>query len=434
MASSVHNRLMYKDLSEVLPPFDELRDGGFAPSAFRDSLVLRDDPFPKMPADIFVGQVNFVRGGCILAVDLNHCCLDGLGVMVAIRAWAENCRYLQGDKSATCDWYDAESFNHSLPEIIHEQEGWVRPVHEIDPGTWGFLPFSPPDDDICSKIKPQIEEPLVSTARSKDTALGPRPVFPLHSVWPLPRAERCLKTTMFLIPADKLEKMRQDVMDDPEAKGAITSTSDIVQAFFWRAAIRARYRVATEIRGQTFGPDEISILELPTDGRPYFSSLLPSTYMGSLLILNRSSMAVETLCSPETSIGRVAYLLRQSAARITPSLVHDAFSILQSLPDHSRFSTANMGLEHMHAMISNMMLFPTGDICFGEQIFANGGSPESMRPQIDRGNGRFRFLVIFPLTKDGGVELVLGTHPEELEMFLNDGEFTRYATLVDKSG
>lgn len=421
-AESVHDRLGYKDLTKVLPSFEELRESGFPPSAFRDSLVLREDPFPKMPADIMVGQANFVTGGCILAVDLNHCCLDGLGAMVALKAWAENCRYLQGDTSAVCSWYDPESFNHSLPEILHDYEGWNRPVDDVDPGIWGYLPFVPSAEDTKQSVHSKVA--------LEQSALPPRPEFPLHSVWPLPRAERCLKTTLFSISAEKLEKMKQSVMADPEAKGVVTSISDIVQAFFWRAAIRARYRVAKTVRKQTFRDDELSILEMPTDGRPYFSSLLPSTYMGSVLIMNRTTMPIETLCSSETSIGQVAYHLRQSAARITPSVVHDAFTILRSLSDHSRFSTANMGLEHMHAMISNMMLFPSNEICFGDKFFLNQGSPESMRPQLDRGSGRFRFLVIFPMKKDGGVELVLGTHPEELEMFMTDDEFTKFASFV----
>lgn len=429
LASSVKNRLIFKDLSRVLPSFEKLRDAGFVPSAFRDELVLPDDPFPKMPADILVAQANFVEEGCILAVNLNHCCLDGLGVMVALKAWAENCRYLQGDKSATCDWYDPESFNHSLPEILHEQEGYNKAVEDVDPRTWAFLPFFPPENigkDGSIGMK-NILQPGVT----QNEELPPLPVFPLHSVWPLPCAEKTLSTTLFLIPPENVERLKQEVLSDPEAKGVITSVSDIVQAFFWRSAIKARYRVATELKGKSFGPDELSILELPTDGRPYFSSLLPTTYMGSMLILNRSSMPIETLCSPETSVGRIAYLLRGSAARITPSLVHDAFTLLQSLPDHNRFSTANMGLAHMHAMISNMILFQTSEISFGNRYFANEGAPETMRPQLERGNGRFRFLVIFPMKKDGGVELVLGTFPEELDMFKTDEEFMRYARLVD---
>ncbi|KAM0262592.1 hypothetical protein ACHAQJ_001637 [Trichoderma viride] len=359
--ASVRNRLRYKDLSEILPSFENLRDADFPPSAFEDSLVLRDDPFPKMPADIFVGQANFVSGGCILAVDLNHCCVDGIGAMVAIKVWAENCRYLQGDKSATCQWFDPESFSHDLPEILHELEGRIRPLHEINPDIWDFLPFFPPGDEnqtsnmSLNNMAITVKDKSVSSYGPKKRAPRSQLNFPLHSIWLPPQAERCLKTPLFLITPEKLDKMKQDVLADPKAKGVITSISDIVQAFFWRAAIRARHRVAKEIRKETFQQGDISILELPTDGRPYFSSLLPSTYMGSLLILNRSSMPIETVCSPETSIGAVAYLLRQSALRITPSLVHGAFTILQSLPDHSRFSTANMGLEHMHAMISNMI-------------------------------------------------------------------------------
>ncbi|KAL4926552.1 transferase family protein [Aspergillus undulatus] len=432
-AASAHNRLVYKDLSRVLPSFQELREASFPPSAFKDSLALRDDPFPAFPAEIVVGQANFVSGGCILAVDLNHCCLDGLGAMVALKAWAENCRYLQGDESATCSWYDPESFNHSLPEIIHEQEGWSRPLNEIDPGTWGFLPFFPPDDETHSSPSPTPATTSDHPTTTKETGLPPRPIFPLHSTWPLPKAKRPLRTTLFTISPAKLSQLHEDVLaSSPNSPNETkSSTSDIVQALFWRAAIRARHRVASEIRKQTFPPDELSILELPTDGRPYFSSLLPESYMGSMLIMSRCTMNLSTLLSPKTSLADVAQFLHHSASRITPRLVHDAFTILQSLPDHSRFSTANMGLEHMHAMISNMMLFPFDEIRFGEQLFGNGGVPESLRPQLERGNGRFRFLVVFPLKADGGVELVLGTHAEELKMLLADDEFMEYAVLSD---
>lgn len=419
-------QLIFKDLSKTLPTFEELKRTGFVPSAINDALILSDVTFPELPADILVAQANFVQGGCIIATNFNHCCLDGAGVMVALQVWAESCRYVQGDETATCDWYDPESFNHSLPEIIYEQEGYARPVEEVDPGVWGFLPFVAPDH-----VLKQSANGMTNGNHATKKKLPPPPPLPLRSQWPLDPNPYPTKTTQFLIPPEKLEKLKQEVLADPGAKGVITSISDIVQAFFWRAAIRARYRVATQLHGKTFGPEELSILETPVDGRPYFSSMLPSTYMGSMLIMGRAAMPIETLCSPETTVGQVAYLLRESAACITPSLMHDAFTILKSLPDHSRFSTANMGLDHMHAMISNLMLFQPNVISFGDGMFANGGSPLALRPLIDRGNARFRFLVIFPLREDGGVELVFGTRPEELEMFQKDDEFTRYAKLVD---
>lgn len=437
-------QLVYKDLSHVLPSFEKMRDVGFAPSLFKDELVLDCYPFPTMPADVLVAQANFVEGGCILATNFIHTCLDGVGVMVALKVWAECCRYLQGDQSATCDWFDPESFNHSLPEILYEQEGAAKPAHEVDPGVWGYLPFFPPDEIVKNHNNPRHGlaskhgkhvngTSKTNGSRSAEEVLPPAPVFRRQPIWPAAPAERSLSTALFLISRRNLQKLKEEVLADPEAKGLITSVSDIVQAFFWRASIRSRYRVAKELRGETFRSGELSILELPIDGRPYFSSALPSSYMGSMLILNRPTMPIETLCSPSTTIGRIAYVIREAAARITPSLVHDAFTLLQSMTDYSKPATANMGIEHMNAMVSNLMLFQTSDITFGDGLFV-GGRPEAMRPQIERGHRRFRFLVINPKRKDGGVELVFGTLPEELKMLKTDEEFTRYAQLVDSVG
>ncbi|KAL8673291.1 MAG: hypothetical protein Q9168_002289 [Polycauliona sp. 1 TL-2023] len=401
-------QLSFKDASKTLPSFEEMQRAGFVPSLFRDEVVLEEDTFPSYPADILVAQANFIEGGCILATNFHHCCLDGIGVMVALQVWAECCR---------------------LPEIIYEQEGYARRPEEVDPGVWGFLPFLPPEDpqEILANGASGMSEPSgLETKR-----LPPAPSFPQRFVWPPPPVADGLSTAVFLISPEKVEELKNAVRNDPDAKGSVTSISDIVQAFFWRAAIKSRYRVATEICGERFGPEETSVLELPVDGRPYFSPLLPSTYMGSMLILNRISMGIETLCSPNTSIGHIARVMREASARLTPSLVHDAFTLLQTLPDHDRFTTACMGVAGMHAMISNLMLFQTSEISFGNGIFGGGGSPAAMRPQIERGHRRFRFLVIYPMKEDGGVELVLGTRGEELSMLTTDAEFMQYAKLVD---
>ncbi|KAF5715932.1 nonribosomal peptide synthetase [Fusarium mundagurra] len=430
-ASSKPRQLVYKDLSRILPSFGEMRQAGFSPSLFSDELVLDCPPFPPMPADILVAQANFVEGGCILATNSIHTCLDAVGVMVAIRVWAECCRYLDGDEAAICDWFDTESFNHDLPELIWEQEGYAKPVHKVDPGTWGFLPFTPEiGAGLCNGTTCHDEIMAGEKPRATQNTLPPAPAFPRSSVWPAAPSERSLNTTVFLLSGESIHRLKQEALADPGTKGVSTSVIDIVQAFFWRASIRSRYRVAKEVRNQTFQPDELSILEMPIDGRPYFSSLLPSSYMGSLLVMNRPVMPIETLCAPETNISQIARVIREAAARITPSLVHDTFTLLRSMTDYSQPATANMGLEHMNAMISNMMLFQTSDISFGDSFF-EGGSPEAMRPQIERGHRRFRFLVISPMRKDGGVELMLGTLPEELNMLISDEEFTKYAVLLD---
>ncbi|KAF5013927.1 hypothetical protein FDECE_102 [Fusarium decemcellulare] len=427
-------QLVYKDLSKVLPSFEELRAAGFISSAFKDELVTEAAWFPPLPADILIAQANFVDGGCILATNFHHACFDGVGVITALRVWAESCRYAQGDMRASCSWLDPESLNRSLPHILYEQEGYARPAEEVDPAVWGFLGFPDPAEvDYENGMERANGNGTVEyKVREGEQPLPPAPVFPRKFAWPpVPPADgRHMKSTTFLISAENVEKLKQEVVADPEAKGSITSINDIVQAFFWRAAIKARYRVAKEIHGQTFSPDEQAIVELPIDARPYFSSLLPSSYMGSILVTNRPVLPVEELCAPDTSVGRIAYLMRQAATYITPSLVHDAFTLLQSVPDYSMLTNACMGLAGMHAMLNNMVLFQTSEISFGSDIFGNEGSPDAMRPQMDRFNTAFRLLIILPMRKDGGVELLLGTLPEEFDMLTKDEEFTRFATFL----
>ncbi|MCJ1433652.1 hypothetical protein MMC27_003016 [Xylographa pallens] len=419
-------QLRYKDLSDILPSFEELQATGFVSSAFKDELVLECPWFPPLPTDVLIAQANFVRGGCILAINVHHAGFDGLGVITALRVWAENCRYVQGDSLATCSWLDPESLNRSLPHILYELEGYAKPAHEVDPNVWGFLGFSNPAElqNGNSTVK--------RVTRPTKSAFPPVPPFPRKFDWPpLPPADgRHLMSTTFFIPPENVEKLQQKVLADAAARGAVTSISDIVQAFFWRAAIKARYRVAKELRGETFGPDDISIMEMPIDARPHFSSLLPSSFMGSCLVTNRPYMPVEELCAPETSIGHIAYLVREAAARITPSLVHDAFTLLQSVPDYSMLTNACMGLAGMHTMMNNMMLFQTGEISFGGEFFANEGVPDTMRIQMDRFNTAFRLLIILPMRKDGGVELLLGTLPEEFDMLSADEEFIKYARFM----
>lgn len=431
-SSQEPRQLRFKDLSTVLPSFEEQRATGFLSSAYRDEVFTGCPWFPTLPADVLYAQANFVKGGCILAFNLHHAAFDGAGVIIALRVWAECCRYLEGDTSATCSWLDPESLNRNLLSVLYELEGFAKPANKVDPNVWGFLGFPDP-----AELHNGINEyqPVQIVAPPIKSSLPTAPPFPRKFAWPpTPPADgRQMTSSTFLLSAENVERLRQSVLADPEAKGpvgAVTSISDIVQAFFWRAAIKARYRVAQELRGESFARDDISIVEMPIDARPYFSSLLPSSYMGSCLVTNRPYMPVVELCASDTSLGRIAYLFREAATHITPSLVHDAFTLLQSIPDYSMLTNACMGLGSMHLMMNNLILFQTSDISFGGEFFAHNGVPDTVRIQMDRFNTAFRLLLIHPMREDGGVELLLGTLPEEFDMLITDKQFMQYAEFM----
>ena len=148
---------------------------------------------------------------------------------------------------------------------------------------WGFLPFYRPEELKFDRTttQPDVQEhelnsSVVNLTSNRKPLLAPQTWS--HGLTGFPPtadpAGRSLKTAMFLMPADKLELLRQEVV--AETNGSITSISDIVQAFFWRVAIRARHRVAVELHGATFPEDETAVLELPVDGRPHFCLLYTS--------------------------------------------------------------------------------------------------------------------------------------------------------------
>ncbi|KAL0765367.1 hypothetical protein CaCOL14_012116 [Colletotrichum acutatum] len=423
--SSGPQQLRYQDLSAVLPSFAELRAGGFASSGFADDVVLSCPLLPPLPADVFIAQANFITGGCILAINMHHQCFDGTGTIMVMRIWGECCRYVQGDASATCAWLDKESLNRNLPQILYEMEGYAKPAGHVDKNVWGFIDIPDPAEtgtECVTEIKNLVTE----------SPLPPAPFFPRNTQWPpIPPADgRHLDSSTFIIPAEMVEQLRQDVLTDPVAGGLI-SDSDMIQAFVWRAAVKARHHVATQLRNETFETDEMAIVELPIDARPYFSKLLPESYMGNLVVINRPSMPVATLCGTETTVAQIAQVLRAAAVHITPSLVHDAFTLLQSVPDYTKVTTACMGMEGMHTAVNNLMLFQTNAISFGDEFLDDGGVPSAMRVQMDAINAAFRMLVIHPLREDGGIELVIGTLPEELDVLLADGEFTGYCRFVE---
>lgn len=397
-----------QDLTDRLPSFDELRANGFA-FTFDDELVLDKPWFPQRPADVFCAQVNFIRGGVLLATGFHHSAFDGTGMVTALRAWAECCRFVQGDESADARWLHADSVDRNLLHAEWETQGYAQPAEKIDPDTWGYLGFEAPKGLVHK---------------------GPTDKF-VSPTQPPAVPDRTLQSRTFHVSAENLEKLTAEVALDPAAEGLVSSASDVLQALFWRAAIRARYQAATKIRGEDVdGAASESILELPIDGRPFFSGL-PDSYMGNLLIVNRLSISIDSLCSPSTSIGRIALLIRQAASRVTPQVMHDSYALLQRVNDYTQLRYAFMKMYGFDLMITNMMLFPATAVAFGQGLFANeGGVPDVVRPLLGGFNTAFRMCLILPMRSDGGVDLQLGLFPEEFKMMRQDKEFARYATLL----
>lgn len=184
---------------------------------------------------------------------------------------------------------------------------------------------------------------------------------------PAPRADgRTLTASTFVISAQKLEKLQKSVeavdAADPKSQSLSKdsgplSLGDVLQAFCWRAAVRARRRP------EDSSSDDMSIIEMPTDVRTYFSSHLPPTYMTNCVIMNRQHMSVAELCSSQTSLYKIAQICREARTRVDQELVHDALSLLHTIKDNSpgNHTTAFLGQgirDGPHSLLNKHDAFP----------------------------------------------------------------------------
>ncbi|KAF6804431.1 cytochrome P450 82A2 [Colletotrichum musicola] len=396
-------QLAFKDLSQVLPPFEDLRDSGFEFSAFDDELVLAAPFVPDLSggADVFLAQANLVEGGCILATGFHHSASDATGMVTAMRAWAEHCRNLDRPGAAdVCSWLAPESFDRTLLERLWSQRP-ANPFSQIPRDTWGYLGFEPPDAGTHS-----------------DTVAAPQP--------PAVPA-RTMESSIFYMSPENFTKLKHEVLGDGN-DGSGLSANDALLALFWRALMKARHRAAIAA-GTPTPEDEISHLESPVDGRPDFDPALPASYAGNLVIVNKVPMPVSQLAAPTTSLRDIALRIRAQASKVNPDLVRDAFALMREVPDYTKLKHAFTKLDGFDVMITSVLLLPLDQIAFGADVFGNGGRPESLRPLMDAFNANFRLCMVLPMKGHGGIELLVSLFDDEMAQLLEDEEFARFAAF-----
>jgi len=416
----------FRDQTHVLPSYEDLRSAGFEFSAFKDEAVLDTPWFPPLPADIFIAQANLIEGGLLLAMGFHHSVFDATGVFTVIKAWGECCRSMEQGLSEFCTWFDPLSLDQGILERLWKTEGYRRPPAEIDRSVWQYLGFAAPDEDNPDESSEKVNgvPPGENGATTVSEASTEKSVAPSAPT-------RMLETSIFYISPSKLAELKREAGVGTEVDGASLTANDAILALFWSAIIRARMRVAQDA-GRIITPDEPSSLESPMDARSFFSDALPRTYLGNAVMISRCSMPLLTLTAPysQTSLKDIAACVRRAAARIDIQLVHDAYTLLETVPDYTALKYAFMETNSLDVMISSTLLLPLQELAFGGEFFEDDGCPELFRPLMDGLNSGFRLCVVLPMTRSGGVRLLVGLFPEELEVMLNDKEFEKYALFL----
>jgi hypothetical protein len=422
--SPLPQQLKFNELDASMD-FEELRESAFHPEIFEDEALTWAPFLPDVTngAKVFVAQANFMPGGCILTAAVCHVVSDGAGANGVLNTWAANCRDVQlGNKlQATLP---PEISDHELLERTWAKEVTGRPNWQIPPEAWRLLGFEPP-----ASTNPQSA--ATNGQHKVEDAPAPDSTKP----------QRVMKSYLFYISPTNVRMLRETCIK--ELGETDISINDAICALVWRCLIRSRMAakaISSDTKGAVNGShqqpghadDNIQVrLDLPFDVRPYFPQSLPPNYLGNFTMINQALLPLSYLLAPSTSLGSVARTIRQGAGDLNAARLMDAYTLAKMLPGLGpRPKLQNLRVDGNGLMITSLLAFPMTRFCFGEELFANGGNPEAMRPLLGAVNKLFRQCSILPIKSHRGVEFIANMFDTELELLMEDEEFGKYAMFV----
>ncbi|KAK3944448.1 hypothetical protein QBC46DRAFT_440729 [Diplogelasinospora grovesii] len=414
-------QLKFKELETDLD-YAALRELGFPLDGFRDADIAPTGFFadPSTGPDVFVGQVNFLSGGCIIVSAIHHSASDETAFFHVLRLWADHCAALQtGCAAAPVVDFPAGSDSRDTLRQIWARETPVSSVGDIDPETWRLVGLLP--TDVQQKGPGHL--PDAPSAPPQPPTIKP----------PGSASGRVLKAGVFYISPAQLTALREAI--GVASSGMGISANDAVCALIWRCFLRVRVAVRLEQQQQA---KESSGLNMVCDGRANYSSALPQTYLGNITFNVQSSLPLSTLIAAaeeESALGAVAATLRRNSGRIDSANLLNLYNLLHHLPSYDelirlkRMRTSTIDGNDMS--ISSLINVPMDSVCFGDgPVFGNKGFVESARLLMEANNSFTRTCIVLPRIKNGGVEFLANLYDEEMDLLMADAEFTRYVLCL----
>lgn len=398
-------QLRFKQLETDLT-YEDLEETGFPLDTFADDELIWVPLFEPIDAQhsptVLAAQANFLPGGCIITLSLNHTVCDGTAVLDIWKLWAANCHALNGGPPAEVP--GPASADRALIDSIWQREGSGRAISDLGPEVWKMVDLDPPD----------------LTAQQEKT--------PVSGVEPSVQAAQ-MQAAIFYVSKSQFAELRQSCIDG--AKSALSSSlsgMDALCALIWRSLAKA-HRLAAIQSGRTAAELDTSEaqLHMALDGRPNFSHAMPAPYLGNLTLINQCRRTLASLAADETTLGHVALDIRAVADSATHEALLDAYAIARSVEDLSVLPHGR-GLAAFDNVISSLIMYPLEDLRFGGQHWVNGGKPHAIRPLMGQWNASGRICFVLPRKKNGGVEFVLNALPDEMALVLRDVDFSRFTT------
>ena len=421
--------------------YDSLRARHFPVDSLSHDLL---QPLPR-PTErpVMLAQLNFVKGGIIFVISIDHCVVDGTGARAIAEIWAAYCRGDDGSSMVTAEILDRaplmEGSPHARIESLSDYFTYIPDFFAL-PGL----------QDTISPLKRVYYKLRRSMALTFNMVLGGlsnlityRRLRIPKTTTPDPESSKVI-SHIFFFSASKLRDLKQTAseMQADKTGAQWISTNDALSALLWccisTAWKSADYpshesvwdpwkRMAWQSRGRTTEP--LSMLAIIMNARRLTKPPLSPNYIGNAITWGGIPDTFSSFSSTIQCVSKQAYRVREMIAGYDSALLMDVVGALGSVPDIRR-------------VVLGSGAFPTTTVAlvsWADQGWykldwgsALGGHCERLRVRKEQRTG---LCVVLPRLEsnerrggeDAGLEVYVVLKAGDMRRLRQDDLFNRYA-------
>lgn len=354
--------------------FDRLRESGFCESLLPADLVSSVPTLADPQEDWHACrlQANFVRGGLLLVVSVNHTVMDGYGITKFIQSLARHSR-----------------LPPTSPHVHHsDQTAQVMDRAAL---------FNQPETNSKGNVD-ELDAYKIVNGPTNLSFVPPRTV-----------------TTTIRLSPQALHRLKAAA--SPE-KGWVT-THDAVNALCWRAHAAGRRRAGT------IQDHETARFAFPVDFRRLLG--FDPSYVGNAVLMTKVFLPVRTLLDPEHGLKAAAAAIRAGVARVDAAYAENFVSVARNLEEPGKLKI-NLKLEvggQRRETAFGSTSYKSFDLSGLEWDEVAVGRYERMR--LASGVTGEGMSIVLPVLQDGSWEVTVSLEEELVDAFRANEDVVNYA-------
>jgi hypothetical protein len=379
--------------------YDELHAQYMPPSLLDGDTLAPVVLFPdqQVPTGVMAAQANFVPGGLLLCIAIHHAVMDGNGMATVFKTWAKWCR-------RGCDPGYAYGSELEFPTAALDRSRLMKGSAE-------------------TQAHGHREYELLKSAATQWNP--PEPAAPAAPAAPptLPKMD----PRIFYFSATSLASLKDEASSalPPTDEGVPKpwiSTNDALSALLWSCITSARMpRLQSSLMK---AHDAESVFGMAVDGRGRLDPPLLPEYVGNATLYSTATALLSALTPTSLPVlGLLALSIRESVTRIDNTHTLSAITVLDSATD---VRTTKPGFKSFLGKDVAMTSWADQGIMETDWGDVVGGKPTYMRVPKHAFDG---LCLVYPRLVDGGLEVLVGLHEEDMARLREDEVLGRFAEL-----